>query len=123
MMFVGPLSVEQHIAAGRLRALATTDRKRAAILPEVPTVAEAGFPGMECGTWYGFAAPAGTPRPVLETFHAAVLTAMAMPKTKSRLQAQGVEIVGDGPREFDQTMREEIAKWTKLVKVAGISAE
>ena len=123
MMFVGPLTIEQHVAAGKLRALATADVKRSAVLPDVPTVAESGFPGVESGTWYGFAAPAKTPRPVLETFHVAVLKAMAMPETKSRLLAQGVEIVGSGPGEFDRTIREEITKWTRLVKAAGITAE
>lgn len=123
MMFVGPLAIEQHVAAGKLRALATADSKRSAVLPDVPTVAESGFPGVESGTWYGFAAPAGTPRPVLDAFHTAVLKAMAVPEMKGRLLAQGVEIVGSGPREFDRTIREEIAKWTKLVKAAGITAE
>jgi len=123
MMFVGPLAIEQHVAAGKLRALATADKKRSAVLPEVPTVAESGFPGVESGTWYGFAAPARTPRAVLDTFHAAVLKAMATPETKSRLLGQGVEIVGGGPRELDRTISEEVAKWTKLVKAAGITAE
>jgi tripartite-type tricarboxylate transporter receptor subunit TctC len=123
MMLVGPLAIEQHVASGKLRVLAIADRKRTAVLLEAPTVAEAGFPGMESGTWYGFAAPAGTPRSVLDTFHAAVVKAMAMPETKSRLYAQGVEIIGSGPREFDQTIREELAKWGKVVTVAGISAE
>jgi len=123
MMFVGPISIEQHVAAGRLRALATADRKRSAILPEVPTIAEAGFPGVESGTWYGFGAPARTPRAALDTFHAAVLKALAAPETKSRLLAQGMETVGSGPRELDRTIREEVAKWTKLVQAAGITAE
>lgn len=122
LMLVGPLSVEQHIAAGRLRALATADRKRSAILPDAPTMAEAGFAGAESGTWYGFIAPAKTPRPVIDTFHTAVLKAMAAPETKSRLHAQGVEIVGGGPRELDQTIRDEISKWKKLVETAGIQA-
>jgi tripartite-type tricarboxylate transporter receptor subunit TctC len=123
MMFVGPLTIEQHVASGRLRALATADKKRSAVLPEVPTIAESGFPGVESGTWYGFAAPAKTPRPVLDTFHGAVLKALAMPDTRSRLLAQGVEIVGGSPRDLDQTIRDEVAKWSKLVKAAGITAE
>src|SRR5262252_1519879 len=116
MMFVGPLAVETHVAAGRLRALATADRKRTAVLPDVPTTAEAGYAGVESGTWYGFLAPARTPRAILDAFHAAVVKSMAVPEMKSRLAAQGVEIVGDGPDTFDRFMREEIAKWGKLVK-------
>jgi tripartite-type tricarboxylate transporter receptor subunit TctC len=123
MMFVGPLSIESHVAAGRLRALATADRKRSAVLPDVPTVSEAGYGGVESGTWYGFVAPARTPRPVLDAFHAAVVKSLAVPEMKSRLLAQGVEIVGEGPQEFDRRLREEIVKWDKLVKTAGITAE
>jgi tripartite-type tricarboxylate transporter receptor subunit TctC len=123
LMMVGPLSVEQHIASGRLRALATADKKRSAILPDAPTMAEAGFAGAESGTWYGFVAPARTPRLPIDIFHAAVLKAMAAPETKSRLQAQGVEIVGGSARELDQTIREEVAKWKTLVDAAGIATE
>jgi tripartite-type tricarboxylate transporter receptor subunit TctC len=123
MMFVGPISIEAHVASGKLRALATCDRKRSAVLPDVPTVSEAGYAGVESGTWYGFVAPAKTPRAILDVFHAAVVKAMAVPEMKTRLLAQGVEIVGDGPREFDRTIRGEIAKWDKLVKTAGITAE
>jgi len=123
MMFVGPLTVEPHVASGKLRALATCDRKRSAVLPDVPTAAEAGYAGVESGTWYGFAAPAKTPRAILDAFNASVLKAMSAPEMKGRLLAQGVEIVGSSPREFDRTIREEIAKWDKLVKTAGITAE
>jgi tripartite-type tricarboxylate transporter receptor subunit TctC len=123
MMFVGPLAIEAHVKSGKLRALAVADKKRSAVLPDVPTVSEAGFRGLETGTWYGFLAPAGTPQPVIDTFHAAVIKSMSTPDMKTRLLAQGVEIVGAGPREFDQTLREEIVKWTKLVKRAGITAE
>jgi len=120
MMFVGPLGIEGHVKSGKLRALAVADRKRSAILPDVPTVTEAGYPGVEGGTWYGFVAPAGTARPIIDAFHAAVLKAMTAPDTKSRLLAQGVEIVGGGPGDFDRLIREEIVKWTKLVQHAGI---
>jgi tripartite-type tricarboxylate transporter receptor subunit TctC len=123
MIFVGPLAIEAHVKSGKLRALAIADKKRSAVLPEVPTVSEAGFPGIEAGTWYGFLAPAGTPRRIIDAFHASVLKAMSTPETKTRLLAQGAEIVGSGPREFDQMMRAEIAKWTKLVERAGITAE
>ena len=123
MMFVGPLAVEGHIKSGKLRALAIADRKRSVHLPDIPTMAEAGFADVETGTWFGFVAPAGTPRPIIESFHAAVLKVMAAPDMKVRLLAQGVEIVGGGPRELDQTIREEIAKWSKVVRAAGIKAE
>ncbi len=123
MMFAGPLAFEVHLKSGKLRALAVADRKRSVTLPDLPTMAEAGFPGVETGTWYGFLAPSGTPRPVLQTFHGAVLKVMAAPEMKTRLLAQGVEIVGAGPPEFERIVRDETDKWAKLVKRAGITAE
>jgi tripartite-type tricarboxylate transporter receptor subunit TctC len=123
MMFAGPLVFEQHVRSGKVRALAVADRKRSGILPDIPTMAESGFPGIETGTWYGFLAPAGTPKSVVETFHDTLVKVMAAPDMKSRLLAQGVDIVGAGPREFDKLIREEVEKWAKLVKRAGITAE
>jgi tripartite-type tricarboxylate transporter receptor subunit TctC len=122
MMFAGPLAFEQHIKAGRIRALAVADRKRSSVLPDVPTMAEAGYAGVETGTWYGFLGPAGTPPSIAQSVHEAILKVMAEPSMKSRLVAQGVDLVGAGPREFDKLMREEVAKWAELVKRAGITA-
>ena len=123
MMFAGPLVFEPHIKSGKLRALAVADRKRSAILPDIPTMAESGFPGIETGTWYGFLAPTGTPHTVVQTFHDGLVKVMATADMKSRLLAQGVDIVGAGPREFDKIIREELDKWAKLVKRAGITSE
>jgi tripartite-type tricarboxylate transporter receptor subunit TctC len=123
MLFVGPLAIEGHVRAGRLRALAVADKKRSAILPDVPTAAEAGAAGIESGTWYGFLAPARTPRAVVEAVHAHVTATMALPEVKSRLLGQGAEIVGGGPRAFAQALREEIAKWAATIKRAGIAAQ
>lgn len=123
MMFAGPLLFEAHIKSGRLRALAVADRKRSSVLPEVPTMTEAGFPGVETGTWFGVLAPAATPGAIARTFHAALVKVLAEPEVKSRLLAQGVDIVGAGPREFDKVIREEVAKWAQLVKRSGIRTE
>ena len=123
MMFAGPLLFEPHIKSGKVRALAVADRKRSSILADIPTMAEAGFPGIETGTWYGFLAPAGTPAATVQTFHETLVKVMAQPEMNSRLLAQGVDIVGAGSREFDKIVREEVDKWSKLVKRAGITAE
>jgi tripartite-type tricarboxylate transporter receptor subunit TctC len=120
-MFAGPLAFEQHIKAGRIRALAVADRKRSSALPDVPTMAEAGYAGVETGTWYGFLGPAGTPPAIVQTIHEAIVKAMAQPDLKSRLLAQGVEIVGAGPPELERIIREEVEKWAKLVQRAGIT--
>ncbi|MPZ46050.1 MAG: tripartite tricarboxylate transporter substrate binding protein [Betaproteobacteria bacterium] len=122
LMFAGPLTFEQHIKAGKIRALAVADRKRSSVLPDVPTMAEAGYAGVETGTWFGFLGPAGTPPSITQTVHEAIVKAMAQPAMKSRLLAQGVDIVGAGPREFEKIIREEVDKWAKLVKRAGITA-
>lgn len=121
MMFAGPLAFEQHIKAGKIRALAVADRKRSSVLPDVPTMAEAGYPGVETGTWYGFLGPAGLPSAVAQTVHEAIVDVIKQPAMKSRFAAQGVDIVGAGPREFEQVIREEVDKWAKLVKRAGIT--
>jgi tripartite-type tricarboxylate transporter receptor subunit TctC len=123
MMFAGPLVFEPHVKSGKLRALAVADRTRSPVLPDVPTMSEAGFPEVETGTWFGFLAPQGVPAAVARTFHEALVKTMATPEVKSRLLAQGVDIVGAGPREFEKILREEVDKWSKLVKRAGITAE
>lgn len=122
-MLVGPLGVEGHVRAGKLRALAVADKKRSAVLPDVPTAAEAGYSGIESGTWYGFLAPARTAPAIVTTFHARVTETMSRPEVKNRLLAQGAEIVASGPQEFAKFLREEVEKWTQLVKRAGITAE
>lgn len=123
MMFAGPLLFEAHIKAGKLRALAVADRKRVAVLPDVPTMAEAGFAGIETGTWYGFLAPAAIPSMIAHAFHGALTRTLAQPEVKSRLLTQGVEIVGAGPSEFNKIIREEVDKWSRLVKQAKITVE
>jgi tripartite-type tricarboxylate transporter receptor subunit TctC len=123
MMLVGPLAIEAHVRAGRLRALAVADKKRSAVLPEVPTAAEAGVAGIESGTWYGFLAPARTPKPAVQKFHASVMRTIAVPEVKSRLLAQGAEIIGLGPEEFGKVLREEVERWAAAVKRAGITPD
>jgi len=111
------------VRAGRLRALAIADKKRSAILPDIPTAAEAGVAGIESGTWYGFLAPAPTPPRVVAAFHRHVVHAMAVPEVKNRLIAQGAEIVGLSPQAFEGALSEEIAKWTATIKRAGLGPE
>ncbi len=122
MMFAGPLAIEQHIRLGRLRALAVADARRSAVLPEVPTMAEAGAAGVETGTWYGMLAPARTSPAVVDTLYASIARVLQLPELKTRLLAQGVDIVAMPPREFGVMLRNEIAKWSKVVKDANVQA-
>ncbi|MCC6532339.1 MAG: tripartite tricarboxylate transporter substrate binding protein [Burkholderiales bacterium] len=123
MMLVGPLAIEGHVRAGKLRALAVADNKRSAILPDVPTAAEAGFAGIESGTWYGILAPARTPQAVVAALHGALARTTAHVEVKSRLLAQGAEIVGSSPAAFDKKLAAELAKWSQIVKRAGIEMQ
>jgi tripartite-type tricarboxylate transporter receptor subunit TctC len=119
-MFISNITAMPHVQSGRLRALAVTGRQRAALAPEVPTVAESGLPGFEVYGWYGIAAPARTPRPIVERLHAEVAKVAQNPTVKARLAKQGLELVGSSPEEFDAHIRGEIAKWERVIKAAGL---
>src|SRR6185369_6338037 len=109
-----------HIQAGRLRALAVTTAKRSAIMPELPTIAEAALPGYDASVWFGVFVPAGTPRPVIDRLHAEILKALQTPDLKSRMVSMGTEVSGMGPDDFAAYVRKEIPKWANLVKAAGV---
>ena len=109
----------QHVKGGRLRPLATTGAKRAELMPEVPTMKEAGVQGVAVTVWFGVLAPAATPRPVIAILAAAVAKAAHDPETRKRLVEQGAEPVGNTPEEFGKLLREEVARWAEVVKVSG----
>lgn len=123
LLFTGALGVFPHIKAGRLRALAVTTPRRLASMPGLPTVAEAGVKGFEVVSWNGIVVPAGTPPAVVQKLNASILDALRAPDVEQRLRSQGLEIVGSSPEEFETFIRDEIAKWAKVVRAAGIKAE
>jgi tripartite-type tricarboxylate transporter receptor subunit TctC len=112
-----------HIAAGRVRALAVTSRARSPLLPNVPTVAESGMPSFEAVTWFGFAVPTGTPRPIIDRLNVEIGKALAMPDIKQKLAVQGIDVAGDTPEQFGAYMHDEFAKWGQLVKDSGAKVE
>jgi tripartite-type tricarboxylate transporter receptor subunit TctC len=120
LMFVSNVSALPHVKSGKLKALAVTGRTRAAVAPEIPTVAEGGLAGYEVYGWYGIAAPAKTPRPVIDRLHAEVAKIARDPKMKQRLAGQGLELVGNSPEEFDAFIRAEVGKWGEVLKRAGL---
>ncbi len=122
-MFSGMSSVMQHIKAGKLRALAVTGAQRSPAVPDVPTIAESGFPGFAATAWYGVLATARTPQSVVNRLHDEIVRALALPEVKERLNNVGFELVGSTPDEFAAFIKSEIAKWTKVVRAAKISAE
>jgi len=109
-----------HIQAGRLRALAVTTTKRSAVMPELPTIAEAALPGYDASVWFGVFAPAGTPRPVIDRLHGEILKALQTQDLKSRMIGMGTDVSGMGPDDFSAYVRKEIPKWANLVKAAGV---
>jgi tripartite-type tricarboxylate transporter receptor subunit TctC len=123
MMFAGPLALEQHIKSGRLRPLALADKRRSTILPDVPTMTEAGFPGVETGTWYGILAPARTPPTIVAHVQRVIVRILQSPDLKSRILNQGVDIVASSPDEFEKFIIAEVAKWSRVVKAAGVRAD
>jgi len=111
-----------HIKAGRLRALAVTTAERAAVLPDVPTIAET-VPGYEASVFYGMAVPAGTPRDVIEKLNRAVNDALADPAMQAKLAALGGTLIPGTPEDFGKLIADETDKWAKVVKATGATAE
>ena len=113
-----------HIKAGKLRALAVTTAKRSAAIPELPTVAEAAkLPNYEVGTWFGLVAPAKVPEPILRKLGADVTEILALPDVKARLEGMGMELAPQRGPEFDAFVSLEFAKWSKVIKQAGIEPQ
>ncbi len=123
IMFDNMPSAIQHVRSGRLRALAVTTAKRSPELPDVPTIAEAGVPGYEATSWFGMFAPAGTPAPVVAKLNGALVKVLADPEVKKKLAEQGAEPYGEKPEQFAEFIRKESAKWSKVVKESGASAD
>jgi tripartite-type tricarboxylate transporter receptor subunit TctC len=116
-------SVIQHVRAGKLRPLAVTGAKRTVAVPDIPTVAESGIPGFLVTTWYGVAAPAKTPRPIIDKLNAEIARALNSPEVKTRLTNDGADIVANTPEQYTAFVQNEIAKWGKVIKAAGIKGE
>jgi tripartite-type tricarboxylate transporter receptor subunit TctC len=115
--------VTAHLKAGRLRGLAITSATRSSMLPDLPTVSESGVPGYAAGTWYGVFAPAGTPGAIVARLSEEVRRALALPEVRAALVAQGVEAAGNSPEQYAAFLREEYAKWGRVIAEAGIRAE
>jgi tripartite-type tricarboxylate transporter receptor subunit TctC len=111
------------VKAGRLRALGVGSLQRSAVMPEVPTVAEAGLPGFEAGAWYGVLAPAATPRALVERLNGELTRILKLPDVQQRLRGEAYEVIADTPDQFAAVIRAEIAKWAPIVKQAGLRAE
>jgi tripartite-type tricarboxylate transporter receptor subunit TctC len=111
------------VEAGKLRALAVTSRERTGLMPNLPTMIEAGLPEFEAVTWFGFTVPAGTPPEIVARLNTEIGKALAMPEIKTQLGQQGIDVAGGTPDAFGAYMRTEFDKWGKVVKETGASME
>jgi tripartite-type tricarboxylate transporter receptor subunit TctC len=120
-IFVAVISTAvPQVRAGKARALAVTGTRRAAALPDVPTVAETGLKGYEATNWYGMVGPANTPRALIERLHKATVAVLEMPDVKQALLDQGIEAAPNTPEQFAAYIQSETAKWTKVIKASDI---
>jgi tripartite-type tricarboxylate transporter receptor subunit TctC len=123
LTFANIPAILQHVKSGRLRPLASTGSKRAELMPDVPTMKEAGVNGVEVTVWYGVLAPSATPHETVDFLGKAIARAARAPEIRQRLAEQGAEPVGNSPEEFGKLLRDEVAKWAEVVKVSGAKAD
>ncbi len=112
-----------HVKAGRLRALAVTSAKRSRVAPDLPTIAESGYPGFETVSLHSILVPIKTPKPIVARLHSELVKVLADPDTKERLLSQGLDVVGSTPGEFTALIKSEQVKWAKIIRAAGIKAD
>ena len=122
MFTVGPAAVPQ-LAAGRMRGLAVSTAQRASILPDLPTIAESGFPGFDAPAWNGVLVPAGTPTAIVRQLHGEIVRDLRLAEVQERTRVLGFDLIGNTPEEFGRFIRAELAKWAKVVKDSGVKAE
>jgi tripartite-type tricarboxylate transporter receptor subunit TctC len=121
--FTGTPAVLPHIRSGRLRALAVSSPQRIAALPEVPTVAESGYPGFEADQWYGIVAPAGTPPAVVARLNAEINKALALPEVAQQLAAEGAVPVPGPPQAFGELIAREIPRWREVIQAGNVKID
>jgi tripartite-type tricarboxylate transporter receptor subunit TctC len=120
MSFANIVNVLPLAREGKLRALAITSIKRSPLAPDLPTMAESGFPGFEAVPWFGLVAPVGTPQGVLDKLHDETVKALATPAMRKKFDELGLEAVGNTPAEFTEVIKRETPEWAKVIKDAGI---
>jgi tripartite-type tricarboxylate transporter receptor subunit TctC len=123
VMFELMPSAMPHVKSGRMRALAVTSAKRSPISPELPTVAELGFPGFDVSSWFGLCAPSATPKAIVDKVSADLNAQLAKPEAQKRILGLGAQPMQMNPDEFSRYLRAEIAKWSKVVKDSGATAK
>ena len=123
MIFINQDAALQHVKAGKLRPLAVTSAQRNPLYPDVPTVAESGYPGFEAISWSGLSAPRATPKPILDKLETAAVQAMQSPSVRTKLESQGFVVPPQGSAAYTKFVASEIERWTRVIKTAGIKPE
>jgi tripartite-type tricarboxylate transporter receptor subunit TctC len=122
LSFSNVVNVLPLVREGKLRGFAVSSRKRSAVAPDLPTMAELGFPGFEAVPWFGLLAPAGTPPAIIDKVHRETARVLALPDVRKRLEELGLDVIGSSPAEFAALIAKEIPEWAKVIKEAGIKA-
>jgi tripartite-type tricarboxylate transporter receptor subunit TctC len=123
LMFPTIPSALPHVKSGKLRGLAVTSRERSPLAPELPTMIEAGIPGYESGTWFGLFYPAGTPQAIVAKLHGEAVRILRLPEVKAQFENQGFDPIGSTPEEFRKFIRDEMEKYARVTKAAGVKVE
>jgi tripartite-type tricarboxylate transporter receptor subunit TctC len=123
MSFANVPAILGHVKSGRLKAVAVTDSARSQLMPDAPTMKEAGLDGVEAPVWYALLGPAALPREIVAALGKATMRAAREPDTRRRLLEQGAEPIGNTPEEFGKLLREEVPRWAEIVKISGAKAE
>ncbi len=123
LSYLDPVTVLPHINAGRLNALAVTSPQRSPVAPQIPTMAESGYPDIEAVAWHGILAPARTPPDIIKKLNAEFVKALQDPSVKSLLDNQAMQVVGDTPEQFAAFLRKDLATWKDVAAMANVSVE
>jgi tripartite-type tricarboxylate transporter receptor subunit TctC len=122
-MFATIPSAIQHVRSGKLRALAVSSRKRSAGVPELPTVAESGFPGFDASSWFGLVGPANMPPEIVNRIQSDIAHVLETKAMHDKFVAQGADPVGSTPAQFGEYMRSESVKWARIIEASGATPE
>ena len=120
--FSNVVNVLPLVREGKLRGFEVSSRKRSGVAPDLPTMAELGYPGFEAVPWFGLLAPAGTPQAIIDKVHHETVRVLALPDVKKRMNELGLDVIGSSPAEFGAVIAKEIPEWGKVIREAGIKA-
>jgi tripartite-type tricarboxylate transporter receptor subunit TctC len=123
VLFETSLTVGPQVKAGKLRPLAVGSSKRSSAMPELPTLAESGFPGFSAENWYGVYVPAGTPREIVKRLNHDIVNALSQPDVRERFESQGAELIGNTPEQHEEFLKVEMAKWARIARLANAHAD